>query len=89
MQHISNHYPPPPIIPTITPFKIQARTSLNSSFCHIQISQQHYNAKKLEYQVLVDTLEDVGWYVTWFTILMVGIWGGICTDIVTKLFKEC
>ena len=40
-----------------------------------------------KYQILVDTLEDVGWYVT-LTILRAEIYGDIHTDSTTELFKN-
>lgn len=44
--------------------------------------------KNLNTKHYVDTLEEVGWYVT-FTVLATCIQRGFYTDNITKLYKQC
>ena len=66
----------------------------NSSLLFIEFTlcQDHdpttaIRRNKLKYQTLLDTLEDVGWYVI-VTIFTSGIRGGIHTNNITNLFGQ-
>ena len=81
------------IITTTYPGNYAPHTTLHYSIHLIHLFPQlksHRNnstQKNIKYQMLVDTLENVGWRVT-MAIIMANIRGKILTNIVTKTFEQ-